>query len=453
MFQLWSDTYDRYVQVKTHGLVVYLDANHAATWTDTSGNGYDYTLSGAPLNTGTGIRFTASSSQYAVRSLDRSDTNTVTVEVAFKVPTVTDNAMVFEHTANWGGNPGAFGALANSRGNLAASDGSTDNWIHTNSAVGAKDFHVTSTTDWAIYTFIYESGSQPECYYNGVLVSNTYAYSSSGGVFSAFANADNYLGTRGGVHFYTTDTVDIGFYRIYNRRLSAEEIGSNFDASREVYGLSSALQEEAIVRLDATTSYSGNNAVNIVTGAVWTLKGGCTRNTHLGVSAFDMETAACYMETAERLDFCTGPQYATTFATWIDWRDDNTGYRSMHRGDSGGHYPVVKDGTTELGVYSNAGGGWRPSGYSIAVTGWQLVISIAQDTDCTADGGGGGTTSHYIGTTSSAPAYVGVSDRSPSSGRKTYRYGYPGQGPGKVAQNWVWRRALTSAEMFQLWSD
>ena len=226
--------------VNTNGLLVYLDANNAASWTgntarwdDISGNDYHYTLSGAPTKTGTGIRFVASSSQYGVRSLDLSGTNAVSVEVAFKVPTVTTNAMVFEHTANWNSNSGAFGAFANSLGGLAANDGSTDNWIHTNSAVGAKDFNVTSTTAWALYTFIYESGSQPECYYNSQLVSNTNR--SSSGTFSGFANANNYLATRGASNFY--GDVDIGFYRVYTRRLSAVEILANYNASKGVYGL------------------------------------------------------------------------------------------------------------------------------------------------------------------------------------------------------------------------
>lgn len=236
------------LNVNPTGLIVYLDANNPAsyqagsnTWSDLSGNNNDYTFTNSPTRdlTDSSIQFTAAGSQYASRNLDLTGTNAVTVEVAAKVSSLDANVMIFEHTANWNSNSGAFGAFMNSLGGLSAADNSTDNWIHTNSAVGAKDFQVPSTTAYGLYSFVYQSGQQPLCYYNGQLVTTTNRSSSS--TFANFANATNYLATRGGTSFHGDNDanreLDIGYYRVYTRALSFIEINNNYVASKAQYGL------------------------------------------------------------------------------------------------------------------------------------------------------------------------------------------------------------------------
>lgn len=236
------------INVETNGLLVYLDANNSASWTagstvwnDISGNGNNYTLYGAPTydSTDSSLQFTAPGQEYATRNLDLTGTNAVTVECAAKVSSLDANVMIFEHTANWNSNSGAFGAFMNSKGGYSAADGSTDNWIHTNSAVGAKDFQVSSTTAYGLYAFVFQSGQQPLCYYNGTLVTTTARSNSN--TFSNFANATNYLATRGGTSFHEQEDanreLDLGYYRLYTRALSAAEILSNYNASKSQYGL------------------------------------------------------------------------------------------------------------------------------------------------------------------------------------------------------------------------
>ena len=173
---------------------------------------------------------------------------------------------------------------------------------------------------------------------------------------------------------------------------------------------------------------------------------------HLGVPVFDLENRNCYLETKERLSFC-GPFYGYTTAEWIDFRNSDFGWRTLHRGELGAHLVLVKDGAIDLGVYSNVNGAFRGSGYNIDRTGWQLVVAVAQDTDCSANGGVGGATTFYVGTPTTAPARVGTSDRSPGSGRRTKWLGFPRQGPGKLAQSSVWDRALASADVSELWQQ
>ena len=75
-----------------------------------------------------------------------------------------------------------------------------------------------------------------------------------------------------------------------------------------------------LVKLDASdpNGYSGIHAKNLVTGAQWTMHYG-TRNSHFAVPVFDMEDYRAYLQTNERLAFCSSPTFATTTATWLDW--------------------------------------------------------------------------------------------------------------------------------------
>jgi len=205
------------------------------------------------------------------------------------------------------------------------------------------------------------------------------------------------------------------------------------------------------VHLDASPAqgFSGASAINLVTGAEWTMKGECARSTHLGVPAFDLDDRDCYLETTERLPYC-GASYGYTTATWLDWRDDGNGFRTLHQPNQA-FITTVMNRQTALGTMGTQG--FRSAGYDIDTSGWSLVVAVAQDTDCAADGGVGGTTTFFVGTPTQSPRAVGIADRSPASGRFTLYFGGRGHGPGKLAETWAWNRALSLTEVQALWSE
>jgi len=216
------------------------------------------------------------------------------------------------------------------------------------------------------------------------------------------------------------------------------------------------------VRLDASMpqGYSGANAINLATGAEWTMKGeataegaSCNRTVHNGVAVFDLEDINCHLETAERIPYCderTGFGYTT--ATWIKWGERSwRNYRVLHQPEGNEFTTAVHWDERRLGVVSS-NGNWRDSGATILTEGWSLVIAVAQDTDCVADGGLGGTTTLYVGAPSQGPRLSGIADRSPASGRATLYLGGPKQGPGRVAESWAWNHALTPAQVHAFWS-
>ena len=191
----------------------------------------------------------------------------------------------------------------------------------------------------------------------------------------------------------------------------------------------------AIVELDAShpSGFSDHNPINLKTNVQWTASS-AVRTTHNGVAAWDLNAAALEAPATDRHLLCPAAPYGYTTATWVDWRDSDSGWRTLHRADTGGHLIIVENGNKNLGVYSNYNGGFRDSGYDISTSGWQLVVSVSEDDDGAADGGVGGTTRLYVGTALSSPTLVGTSDRAPGCGRNTYRVGWgTDQGPGYVA--------------------
>ena len=204
---------------------------------------------------------------------------------------------------------------------------------------------------------------------------------------------------------------------------------------------------------DAGGSTSNGDAVNLVTGSEWSNMAGsatCPMSTHEGVAVFDMESTSCYFGTEERLDYC-GPSASFSTATWVDWRDlDGGTWRTLHRLTED-HIVLVSELGTELGTYSNYADGFFGSGFDISREGWQLVVSVAQDDDCTADGGVDGTTKLYVGNLTSAPTLVGTTARAAGAGGQSMYFGHPDQGPGKVAVTWAWNRDLSTSEIEQLW--
>jgi len=227
-------------KIVTNGLVLSLDAadktsypGSGTTWTDISGNGNHFTLYNSPTYNSDGYFTFDGVNQYgrSTNQIDLSSTNAVTVDVVFKVASVTTNEMIFEHTATWNSNDGAFGVFTNSNGGLASSP-TTDNDMHMNSEGGRLDANVSDLTSFSINTFIYKSSSV--ALYNNNLAATQITLSNLSAV-SGFANDYTYLSSRGGSAFY--DGCDISFLRMYSRELSLNEIENNYNAMKSRFGV------------------------------------------------------------------------------------------------------------------------------------------------------------------------------------------------------------------------
>lgn len=235
-----TEIYSNTLPIIETGLILHLDANNPSsypgtgtTWTDLSGNGNHVTLYNSPTYNGTAFTFDGVNDwMRTANTLNLSSTNTVTVEVGFKVPNVTTNVMVFEHTANWNTIDGAFGAYTNSNGGTASSP-TTDNDIHTNSDASVADFNIPDITTEGVYSFIYESGVGTSLYHNNTLATR-FRFDTVQS-FSGYANDYLYLGTRGGTGAFGPLTLH--YLRVYNRKLTLSEIEQNYNATKGRFGI------------------------------------------------------------------------------------------------------------------------------------------------------------------------------------------------------------------------
>jgi hypothetical protein len=204
------------------------------TWFDISGNQNNFTLFNSPTYSNGIFTFDGVNDYVSSTStLNLSITSTVTVEVLFKVPSVTTNVMIFEHTPNWNTNPGALGAYSNSQGG-GASPPTTNNFIHTNSASSRVDFQFTNLTNFTHAAFVYRSGTTTKAYNNASLVT-TVSGPSTPNVISGYANNTFYIGSRGGTGAF--GAMDLAFLRIYTKELSTQEITQNFNVTRNRFGI------------------------------------------------------------------------------------------------------------------------------------------------------------------------------------------------------------------------
>jgi len=228
-------------KIITDGLVLCLDAadpksypGSGTAWTDRSGNSNHFTLYNSPTYNTAGYFTFDGVDEYARSSntIDLTSTDAVTVEVAFRVSSVTINEMIFEHTANWNGNSGAFGAFSNSRGSWASTP-TTDHFIHMNSDAGRLDSGPSDDlTAFNYNTMLFSNANGVTHYNNG---SQPTIYNDTPSSVTNFANDYTYISTRGGTSFY--GGMDIVFIRIYNRELSTSEILQNYNATKSRFGL------------------------------------------------------------------------------------------------------------------------------------------------------------------------------------------------------------------------
>lgn len=181
------------------------------------------------------------------------------------------------------------------------------------------------------------------------------------------------------------------------------------------------------------TTGSGN--INDLRGSLtWDRFNTVNNTVQDGIPCFDMDNG--YIETGSRIQL---GQFYTCFHLWKP-RATNTGWRTMYRNDND-HIGIIQDGTTNLGMYSNRNGGFRDSGYNITPNVWQTWIFVGTGNSATDTVG---TTAHYVN-----GVFVGNSDRV-GCGTNLYRFGWPGQGPGKISIAGMFNRAFNATEVQEL---
>lgn len=230
----------------TDSLLVYLDSanvksnpNNSTNWYDISGNGNHFTLFGSPFTSG-GVVLFSGTSQYArsTSALNLTSLSSVTVETWFRLSGAGTVGMIFEHTADWNSNPGGFGLYTNSQGGPQVV-----NTHHTNhNTFGARNYNATIGTTYFQHVNIFSRTSDALgriTYVNSLYLpfdsTGGYATSSATSGSESFANAFMFLASRGGSTAFTAGVIAI--FKVYGRKLSADEIERNYIGMRGRLGV------------------------------------------------------------------------------------------------------------------------------------------------------------------------------------------------------------------------
>jgi hypothetical protein len=227
--------------VVTAGLIMHLDAGNpasypgsGATWTDLSGNGNTVTLQNSPGFSNGAITFEPTAAQWALTAANLNLTafTAVTVEIVVRCTPGTVFC-AWEHTADWNTNVGGIGLFPHCNGSAALAD-----VHHTNHNTGpARNYASTVNAGWAVHTNVFSRIGDPEgrlTYVNGQLVpfSNVNGYATeTASPFGSFANSRLYLASRGGSSSFMPGSIMA--FRIYNRKLTADEIRQNYQATAD----------------------------------------------------------------------------------------------------------------------------------------------------------------------------------------------------------------------------
>lgn len=226
------------------GLILNIDAGNPSsypgtgtTWTDLSGNGNNFTLYNSPSYSSNYLNFNGSN-QYSrsTNTLNLSPYNSITVEIAFAPNTTsTPTGMTFEHSSDWNTQSMGFGLVPNSEG----STNYLSNSHHTNQVNGTGSFNYNGVvgTGISIHSNIWSRISDStgrDAYINGVQRGVTVGSRVTGN-YASFRNDYMYLSSRAGTGVWMNQK--IYYFRVYNRKLSSEEILRNYNVAKARYGL------------------------------------------------------------------------------------------------------------------------------------------------------------------------------------------------------------------------
>jgi hypothetical protein len=223
-----------------NGLILHLDAANrksypgtGTTWTDLSGQNNHFTLYNNPSYSNNAFTFNGTS-QYAAsaNAINLTANNSVTIEAWFRANTST-SGILFEHTANWNTNLGGWGLATNDNGS-----GTSVNIMHTNhNNFGARNYTFAIGNNWNCQTNIFSIVSDTTgrlTYTNGRII-NFDSGGSTSTSSGSFANSTLFIASRGGTTVFFNGLV--GIIRLYSRKLTADEVRQNFEATRDRYGI------------------------------------------------------------------------------------------------------------------------------------------------------------------------------------------------------------------------
>lgn len=228
------------------GLVLHLDAANVksypgsgSTWYDLSGNGNNFTLYNSPTFADGAFTFNGTN-QYArsTNTLDLSECGYIAVESTIKADSTSASVIAYEHSANWNTNNGGFGLAIHSNGTGAYLNG-----FHTNyrSNGVARNYQETIGTNWSSHVNIFGTVADSTgrlTYVNGNLSPFTTLNGYSTDTTTAVSTRLNdyfYLASRGGSSSWMNGK--ISSIKIYNVKLTEEQIKINFDAIRGRYSI------------------------------------------------------------------------------------------------------------------------------------------------------------------------------------------------------------------------
>jgi len=142
---------------------------------------------------------------------------------------------------------------------------------------------------------------------------------------------------------------------------------------------------------------------------------------------------------------------------WIWWRVTNSDWRTLWRGNND-HWIIVKNGSKDLGMYSNRNGGFRDSGLDITTGKWQFLACVSEGDDETNSTGTGTLYLGNLGENNLTPDDSNTIDRVPC-GMYFYRFRWGGgQDPGWIAYSAIWsgsdeKYALSRSELEELYKQ
>eukprot|EP00933_Yihiella_yeosuensis_P032115 TRINITY_DN2569_c1_g1_i1.p1 TRINITY_DN2569_c1_g1~~TRINITY_DN2569_c1_g1_i1.p1 ORF type:complete len:1561 (+),score=259.41 TRINITY_DN2569_c1_g1_i1:318-4685(+) len=192
--------------------------------------------------------------------------------------------------------------------------------------------------------------------------------------------------------------------------------------------------------------YGGGSKIVDISGVVWRLNKAVTTS-FPGVVSWDLENDF-FEQVGTDGEWTVTKQY--THCYWIKWRQSDSGWRTLFRGNSD-HAVIVYSGSRTLGMYSNRLSGWRSTGKNVDISKWNFLCVVGQGkTDFSPEG----TSTMWVGTTGDTEIqrFGNRLDRV-ASGTTVYRMGWAGQAPGKLNMMKGWDRALGQTEMNALFED
>jgi hypothetical protein len=214
------------------GLVLCLDAGNTksypgsgTTWTDLSGNGYNHTLTSAPLTTIDGVSCfdVSASGRYIVDSGTTFTFGSSHTMIAWARPLA--EPQVFNYRTLWRTTPNDHPLLIQNSTNLI---GYFDNNLNVFESYGLNAGTLGIENKWTMFTLV-ASGGSTTCYINNLSASGTVAYTTSGNNHDAFGN--EFVGGGSQPFGY------VSVAQIYNRALTSAEIQQNFNATRSRFGI------------------------------------------------------------------------------------------------------------------------------------------------------------------------------------------------------------------------